>query len=219
MADFEYSAFISYRNGIEGDDLLATFANQLHSALLSELAAHVDIRDIFLDQIYLKNSDDFVIKISNALSNTFCYVVVFTPNYLSKNKLFCAAELMGMLELEQKRFEIIGENAKSFIFTILLRGEDKLPEILKKNIYSKDFTSFTLSEQPLKINPNYTKAIKELAEEISKFHDKIEDKKDNILSIYKDFKIKDPKNEEQQQEIINFVNQHRVTKKSELPNS
>jgi hypothetical protein len=233
MTDFEYSAFISYRNGVksqellsitdEKDNLLDNFAKQLYNLLLSELGQQVDTEKIFLDQIYLKQGDNFVIKIGNALCGSLCYVVIFTRNYLSKKKLFCAAELMGMLALEEKRFEKLGvtKPSKSFIFTIPLGNPELVPNVLKNTIYKKhDFTSFTLApEDELLKNKNYTLAIRELAQEIGGFYSSLEDDTENVLNICNDFSIKNPKDANDKAEIEIFVNTHRIKGENILLNS
>ena len=222
MSKFQYSGFISYRNGRKNeDDLLNSFAKQFYIALRSELKAQIDIDDLFLDIHHLPTGAILNATISKGICTAVCYIVIFTRNYLSKSKLYCAAELMGMLECEKKRLALLGwENpSKGFVFTVVLNSPDRLPNVLKENRIYYDFSQFTLAEIELKRNPKYVEKFKELATAIADLYEEMEDVKAEILVKCNDFAIKDVNEEKQVLEIEDFINKHIIDKKYKLQQS
>jgi len=112
MNQFEYACFISYRNSRHIEGLISNFARELAIALEQYLDAHL-IEDIgktdndhtvFLDSRIIKYGDFLPATLGQSLSKSLCWIVVFTPNYLS-GSLWCASELCTMLVLEKERFQ------------------------------------------------------------------------------------------------------------------
>ena len=211
MTDFEYSAFLSYRNGKKDtDDLLNSFIKQFYDALLSELRTQTDGLDLFLDIYQLEGGTILNAKIGNGICKSVCYIPVFTRNYLSTKKMYCAAELMGILEMEEKRIKLLGwENEdRSFIFPVILRNREKLPDILGENRIFYDFSDFTLSDEELKKNGVYVNKFKELANSIGDLYELMENQSEEILKECETFKIRDINNEHHKVEIEAFIKKH-----------
>ena len=211
MTDFEYSAFLSYRNGKKDtDDLLNSFIKQFYDALQSELKTQTDGLDLFLDIYQLEGGTILNAKIGNGICKSVCYIPVFTRNYLSTKKMYCAAELMGILEMEEKRIKLLGwENEeRSFIFPVILRNREKVPDILGENRISYDFCDFTLSVEELKKNGVHVNKFKELANSIADLYELMENESEEILKECETFKIRDINNKDHKAEIQAFIKQH-----------
>lgn len=215
--DFKHACFISYRNGkrvgdLPKDDLLNTFAKQIYEALESELHAYFDFdNNVFLDIRCLQPGQFLIPVFSEAICHSVAYIVIYTPNYLSKNKMFCASELKSMIEIEQKRLKLFGRgNETGLIITLVLRGSDYLPEYLKQRVWI-DFSPYNLSSEEIKKHPSFSAEIQQLAEKIYKLHEVIKPAlSQNGLTLpseCEDFKIADIEDEAEREEVKSFINE------------
>ena len=177
MSSFKHACFISYRNGTQPDDLnthnlLTTFAKQLKQALQNELDAYMpydEMNHIFLDVDDLKPGEFIHSKISRELCQSICMIVVYTRSYFSRDKLFCASELIGMLEKEKERCQQLGiqNPQQGCIITVLLRGRtEEIPTTLSQRVWH-NFDKFSLSQTEIQKNPNFEQKVREIAEYIA----------------------------------------------------
>ncbi len=174
--DFKHACFVSYRNGkrvgdIPTDDLLNTFATQIFEALESELQAYFDFDEmVFLDFKCLQPGQFLIPVFSEAICHSVAFIVVYTPNYLSENKMFCASELQGRIKIEKFRNRLIGNQSNtSPILTIVLRGMDTMPKSLKTTVFA-DFNKFSMSTKDIKRHKKFNKKIREMVETIFSLH-------------------------------------------------
>lgn len=213
--DFEHACFISYRNGKKVndtliDDLLNTFASQVYDALESEMQAWFDFdKKVFLDFKCLQPGEFLIPVFSKALCRSVAMIVVFTPNYFSRKKMFCASELKGMVEIEEQRKILFTESkSESQIITIVLRGDKFVPPYLKKRVYH-DFSLFDLSQVEIKRHPEFNKKIKEITEKIFTIYQNILDecniKQVNLLSGCDSFRIDDIDTSGGEQSVKAFI--------------
>lgn len=216
---FQHSCFISYRNGSR-NDLLDTFATQIHEALHSELESQLDEMTVFLDREVLEGGQVLHIKVGGALCRSICMVIIFTRNYLSEKKLFCAAELYAMLQCEESRFEKIKQDnfENGLIITIALRNSDKIPDILRERLFY-DFSKYTLSEAPIKANPNYNSQIQKIANYIAERYDEMKKNEAELCEPCKDFTLPDIFSKLGKSLMADFVNKHRKNYDSKLQSS
>jgi hypothetical protein len=232
---FKHACFISYRNGDRNDknldtrsqdiqDTLNAFAKDLRDELKRELLTHTNNRKclIFLDQDKpdcWKEGDPLMQTFSNAVCKSVCMIVVFTRHYLDKDHLTCAAELEGMLRRLDARCEKIGiktENSTNWIATAVFREPDRVPDILKKNLFF-DFTGYENSSTPLRDNKEYQKNIKTLAKSIADFWEEL-DQNHSTIDFCDDcatFALLDPQTEAQK--LLDFVKTHKIPVKSSFP--
>jgi TIR domain len=234
---FKHACFISYRNGDRDDfnldsrrgdiqDTVNAFAKDLRDELKRELITRTNPKKclIFLDQDKpdcWKEGDPLMQTFSNAVCKSVCMIVVFTPNYLDKDHLTCAAELEGMLRRLDARCEKISiktENSTNWIATVVLREPERVPEILKKNLYF-DFTGYDNSSTILRDNEKYRKNIQTLAKSIADFWEVLDENYSN-LNFCDDcatFALLDPQTEAQK--LLDFVKTHKVPVKSSISRS
>ena len=158
---FKYCCFLSYRHG---DKTMATFASQIMDALKDELSMLLDDYNalpIFKDDRSIEVGDKIDPAIAQALCQSVCMLLIYTPNYLSEEKPYCASELEGMIRLEKERItKLTGANEKTgFLITVILRGDQKeLPQLLKDR-QNEDFSAFALHTSEIRRNKKFSPQI------------------------------------------------------------
>ena len=202
---FQYSCFISYRQGQE--ELTRTFINELTIALNNytepllddnKLKAYVDIKKnyggVFLD-----------INLFQALCNSVCMILIYTPNYFSCNHLYCTREFLAMQLIEEKRFEIaqipVNQRLKSFIIPVIFRGTDTFPPSIKNNskIYF-DFSKYSLAKPNIRDNSEYVGEIEKIADHIRTLY--------NQYIFHNNIDLIDQIQFPSEEEALNFVKQN-----------
>jgi hypothetical protein len=174
---FKYSCFLSYRHAGE---IMTNFAAQIERALEAELSLLLDdykTLPVFKDDRQLEVSDLIDPLISEAVCKSVCMIILYTPNYLSKQKRYCASELEGMLRIEASRKKIVGAAASKsgLIFTVVLRkGAEKnggVPKSLNARQTINDFSDFAAYSTEIQRDPKLGKKIREIAQKIKQHCD------------------------------------------------
>jgi hypothetical protein len=161
---FEHSCFISYRSH-DQSALAARFVADLHEALRNELSVLMD-PPIFVDHSRIKGGSFLDPTLSRALCTSACMVMVYTPTYFNRQKLYCAREYHAMETLETQRLARLPDRQRrecGLIFPVILRGAERLPATIKNRRIGYDFGHFDLSSEPISRNPNFIEDIKALA--------------------------------------------------------
>ena len=227
--EFKYDCFISYRNGKQTDDLLNSFAEELHDALESEFAAYVDGKpEFFYDKLCLEEGMFIVNEIKRALRNSIFMLLIYTPNYLG-GSLYCASELYYMLEVEKKRLEKLSEKGVadvSMIIPIILRGEvDDLPEILTRNgrLVNEDFAKFALHQvtgRKLKETEEYGEVIRKFVRNVFySCHEKVRSalNEHDDDDLHGSIRFLDPNNSDDYEVLKAFVKSRTIKSSSNFP--
>jgi len=161
-----YSCFISYRHGQR--KLAERIINDLTEALASELEVWVNNdEEVYVDRDRLKGGDFYNESLAEALCESVCMIMIFTPNYFSPEHTFCAREYKAMEKLEEQRFQAMGgraENKRGLIIPIVFRGEECLPKEIKERRQYYNFDEFLLSDTEIFRHPQYAPKIREIAE-------------------------------------------------------
>ena len=158
---------------------MSTFAAQIERALEAELSLLLDdysALPVFKDDRKIEVSDLIDPVIAEAVCTSVCMIIIYTPNYLSKQKRYCASELEGMLRLEAQRKHTIGANAakSGLIFTIVLRKGNEtngVPKILNERQTINDFTDFASYSTEIQRDPKLGKKISDIAQKIKQHCD------------------------------------------------
>ncbi len=187
---FQYSCFISYRH------TQADIVEDLVDALKTELGRWLDL-EVYLDRERLKGGDFYNEELSQALCESICLIVVYTPTYFSSKNTFCAREFKAMEELEHQRFTKVGlvNNTKhGLIIPIVYRGDKKFPEDIKNKRLYHSFEEFQISGDATLDNPEYARKIKEIAEYIDERCDEVIAHEDELCNPCSTFEL--PKEED-----------------------
>jgi hypothetical protein len=164
---FEYSCFLSYRHH-EQNKLAETFINELYSALHDELGVITD-RDIFIDRQGMRGGNIIDPKLARALCTSVCMIAVYTPNYFSEERPYCAREYLAMEILEQKRLKrVSGPPGKEagLIIPVVWRGVEELPSEIRAKRHYYDFQGFSLRARSLSRSKELQPHIHKLADAV-----------------------------------------------------
>lgn len=219
MTTFEYALFVSYRHSRqEQNGLLSAFARELTDALERIIDTHLyeDIgrernsHQVFLDEKVIQGGNWISKDISEGLHRSVCWAFLFTRNYLG-GSLYCASELKGMVDLQQKRRRLIGGDINSsLIIPVLLRGNvTDMPPALQGIAVKADFSRFTLAVKNIAEHPDFVTKIEELAEWIAQRQKEQCDKSKalgvNLSEGYQNFSIEDVNTEAGKNNVAQFI--------------
>lgn len=164
---FKYPCFISYRHG--QFDLLRGVIEQLYAALAGELEAQTG-RVPYLDRERLKGGDFYNEALAQALCESACMIVVYTPPYFDSEHPYCTREFFAMQALEELRLPLLPleQRKHGLIVTVCVRGQNRMPAVLtEKRIYYKQFETFLLADVEMKKHPQYAPLIREIGQYIA----------------------------------------------------
>jgi hypothetical protein len=117
----QFSCFISYRHSSVKSG--ATYVQDFVDGFEEELARWVNY-PISFDQRRLQVADFIDESLAAKLYSSTSMVVLYTPNYFSKAKMFCSREYFGMLDLEGQRIQHLqGPQQHGLIIPIALRDQ------------------------------------------------------------------------------------------------
>lgn len=177
----KYACFISYCH-VQGE-IINSFINQLQKALTDEIALHIgappcsDKALLCIDRTLLQPGFLFHKALAQAICNSECMIVVYSPVYDGHD--YCRQEFEGMKLLEQERRKRLGREWPQecgMIIPIILRGkEDDLPDVIKAyRQYCTDFRQFRLGDPPIGENIKYRDSIAQIVNVIYENHKKFE---------------------------------------------
>ncbi|MET0253425.1 MAG: toll/interleukin-1 receptor domain-containing protein [Terrimicrobiaceae bacterium] len=161
MMGFRYACFVSYCHGQH--ELMKGFIDQLKTALKAELELLMN-EELYIDEERLSPGYRYNEELARAICQSVCMIVVYSPKY--ERQEYCVREFEGMEQLEKKRGQLLGataDEARSFIIPIILRGDDDVPERIKRYRHYANFSRFTLAMPDIIRNPAYVEEIRKIA--------------------------------------------------------
>jgi hypothetical protein len=171
---FNYACFISYCHGQY--ELAHTFVDQLVKALNNEVDVYLDEK-VYIDRERLKPGYMFNEKLAEAICESVCMIVIYTPRY--KEHTYCLREYTAMEILEHQRLQALGDNAangEGLIIPIIFRGDqDEPPARISQHRHYCDFSSYTRASEEIARNEIYATKIKEIVKYIKKWRDRLKD--------------------------------------------
>ncbi len=146
-----YGCFFSYAHGQHA--YMSKFKNDLVDALKCYLEPHLDNEDeLFVDSEQLGGGDDLDRRIANALCESVCMIVIYTPKYEAHG--YTRREFAAMQLLERERSAWYRMPSHLIIPVIMTRHPLDLPrQITEPGLYV-DFSRYTLATSDLKTNPD-----------------------------------------------------------------
>jgi hypothetical protein len=120
----QFSCFISYRHSSVNSG--ANYVRDFVAGFEEELARWVNY-PISFDEQRLQAADFIDESLAAKLYASACMVVLYTPNYFSRVKMFCSREYFGMLDLEKQRIPSLGgQDRYGLIIPIALRDHSTM---------------------------------------------------------------------------------------------
>jgi hypothetical protein len=160
---FEYCCFISYPHGQE--NVLVPCVEDFVIGLEKEIYS-LTRRKLWIDYKFLKGGSRHDHEIGPGLCKSACMILIYTPLYLDAEHMYCARELKAMQDLEQERLKLLTDKSKGLIIPIILRGEKRFPDVLRRERLYYNFTDIEFNNPMDVIRVKYAKQIKEVAEYI-----------------------------------------------------
>jgi hypothetical protein len=164
---FRYACFISYRRHEE--ETIREMVEQFHKALAGELEPLVGGGKIFRDTNILKAGDFLEKKISNAICQSVCMIMVYTPTYFDKDHTYCVREFKTMEKIESERLKLLppSHNDHGLIIPVIFRGSRFFPQEIKIKRIFFNFENFLLCHREMNKHPDYAPKIREIADYIA----------------------------------------------------
>ena len=169
---FKYACFISYPHG--QSIVMNPFIEQLTEMLKGFLEIYMD-EEVYKDDERLKPGYKFNESLAEAICQSVCMIVVYSPIY--ENRTYCLREYATMEKIEEDRFKLIGQALspdRGMIIPIILRGSDDLPPHIQGNIHYADFSQFMLEETTIN-KAEYRKKIEDIAKHIYELRKKFKE--------------------------------------------
>ena len=155
---FEYCCFISYPHGQE--NVLVPIVDDFVQGLKREIGA-LDRRPLWFDQV-LTGGQRIEQAIGAGLCKSVCMIMLYTPLYFDEEHVYCARELKAMQDLEEERLKTLQDKTCGLIIPVILRGEKRFPEAMKKGKFY-DFTKYLFNSPSDKLREKYADEIKDIA--------------------------------------------------------
>jgi hypothetical protein len=167
---FRYACFVSYRHGQH--QAVRDTVLRFRESLAGELAHWLSDLPVYLDEGRLQPGNLYNEALATALCQSVCMVMLFTPTYFDSIHRYCAREYHGMLALERHRLAFLEEEHRQngLIIPIVIRGEDYLPSEISNRRSYRNFEKFLRGHRDMSRHPDYSTAIRDLAEYITARH-------------------------------------------------
>lgn len=123
------ACFISYSHSTNPyyANIVTTFAEQLGN----QLALLMPKCEVYRDDDRLKPGFFPRPALAQAICESSCMVMLFTPGYFDEGHPFCALEYLAMQGLERKRAPHLAPNV-GLIIPVVISGEDAMPDEVRQ---------------------------------------------------------------------------------------
>ena len=160
---FKYACFISYSHGEQA--LVKSFIDQFKEALKAYLEPYME-EEVYVDSDRLKASYMYNEALAQAICQSVCMVVIYSPVY--ERRPYCGREFEAMVRLEARRLSLLAKDGepRGLIIPVVLRGFKDLPARIQQGRQAIDFSHFTLATQEMSRNPDFVARIQEIAQQI-----------------------------------------------------
>jgi len=185
-----YACFISYRR-YKNNELAETLVSGLQKSLSNELDLLVGPNRVYRDETGLAPGSLLAATLSRDICESACMVVVYGPDYFSREDNWCAREFKAMLDLEKERLQKLAasERVNGLLIIVVFRGPDSLPEVLLKDRLVSFFDSYALSEPEIPKHPKLSQEVRKIADYVARRFRALRDLKDGCIDCPSTYKI------------------------------
>jgi hypothetical protein len=165
----KYACFISYR-GYEDNDLMEAMVGGLYKSLKAELDISVGRDRVYRDtRGGMAPGSLLPATLARDICESACMVVVYGPDYFSRDSTWCAREFRAMLKLEASRLAAlpVAERTDGFLIIIVFRGKESLPSIFTQNRLVDYFDKYALFQPEIDKHPDLYPKIMRIADYIA----------------------------------------------------
>jgi hypothetical protein len=164
---FKYACFVSYHHS-QGQYKEDRRALESFSTLLSREIDLLFDRQMYIDMRRLEGVGFYDEALAQALCESVCMIVIYTPRYFDSQHTFCTREYRAMEALEAQRLALLPDPADRqhwLIIPVIFRGEKYLPQELRIRTPHR-FDDFLLSSGEISKHPRCAKTVRDIAEYI-----------------------------------------------------
>lgn len=175
-----YPCFISFRHF--GDPISEAFVTQFFDSLKAYLNPLIG-KAPFIDFDRMKAGYGLKPALADAICNSVCMIVIWSPQYFNEEHIWCTMEYKAMMDLEKKRLAMLPQNQqyKKLIIPVIYKGSKYYPEELSEETLYLNFEKFALFETEMIKNKNFATEIEKLAEYI---YERITEFQDNGINPF-----------------------------------
>jgi len=163
-----YGCFLSYAHGQHA--YMSKFKNDLIEALKCYLEPYFDTeKELFVDSEQLGGGDDLDQRIAEAMCESACMIMIYTPKYEAHG--YTRREFAAMQLIESERQLWYRLPSHLIIPVVMTRHPNGLPpQITGPGLYV-DFSRYTLASGDFKTNPDFLPDIQKIVQRIvSHYH-------------------------------------------------
>lgn len=162
-----HGCFISYAHGHHA--YMSRFKSDLIEALACYLEPHFDNEDeLFVDSAQLGGGDDLDQRIAQALCESVCMIVIYTPRY--EAHAYTRREYAAMQRIEAERSAWYRLPSHLIIPIIMTRHPAGLPSQITRPGMYVDFSRYTLASNSFKSNPEFLPEIEKIVLRIAEHY-------------------------------------------------
>lgn len=167
LAPFRYSCFISFSYG---DGLMRQFVIELKQLLENYQRLYLKEPEVYLDLSRMEPGAMIAEGLAQALCQSLCMVVVYTPPYEEQD--WCLQEYAAMEDLERRRLDLIRPILPdaSLIIPVMLRIDDQVPSRIRGVRNYHDFSRVYLDYKEIAENRNYLEEIDKISLRVRRLH-------------------------------------------------
>src|SRR5262249_33071526 len=161
----KHACFISYRR-YENNELAEALVSGLCTSLTYELDPLVGPNRAYRDDSGGMAPGSLLSPtLSRNICESACMVVVYGPDYFSRDNTWCAREFKAMLDLEEKRLQKVAESERvnGLLVIIVFRGRDSLPSVFLKNRLVSFFDKYALFQPEIPKHPDLYPEVMKIA--------------------------------------------------------
>lgn len=163
----KYACFFSYAHGQHA--LMKQFKQDLVETLHSYLEPYFnDENELFVDTEQLAGGDHVEQRVMQALWESVCMLLIYTPRYEARE--FTRREFAAMEMIEAMRAQHVALPSRLIIPVIQTQHPVSLPRQVTERGFYLDFSGYTLATPSLKSNPEFVPQVQRLAKRIAEQH-------------------------------------------------
>lgn len=140
MSEHFHACFISYRHPSADGNREQKLIGHVVKAISDHVQMYTHEHEVYVDSRRLVPGYQYDERIAEAICRSACMVVVYWPSYLESD--YCRRELEAMLEIEDRRRQILGHELHGcrLFIPVILRGRfEELPERVTKGCQYLDY--------------------------------------------------------------------------------
>jgi TIR domain len=140
MTEHFHACFVSYRHPVAEGTREQKLIGHVVRAITDHVEMYTHEHDVYFDSRRLLPGYRYDARLAEAICRSACMVIVYWPSYLESD--YCRAELEAMLEIEERRQQILSSELRGcrLFIPVILRGRfEELPDRITRDCHYLDY--------------------------------------------------------------------------------